>query len=169
MTRAFGVISLEDWVLELCFSNLWEKLAKQEVMVSIIFITSPKPGSVSRLFDCLAFQFPLPCPLSLLRIRFLQCMKFIAIRSCESLDSTMVAKMLNLRTSLRLQKRIPYSLRFSHKWVLRFCQNLLNSSIWLLLNLHILNNWSWYHWFLSFNKLHLLGHIGAWTTFSSVS
>ena len=37
----FGVISLEDWVLELRFSNLREKFAKQEVMVSIIFITSP--------------------------------------------------------------------------------------------------------------------------------
>ena len=41
MTRAFRVISLEDWVLELQFSNLRVKFAKQEVMVSIIFITSP--------------------------------------------------------------------------------------------------------------------------------
>ena len=169
MTRAFGVISLEDWVLELCFSNLWEKLAKQEVMVSIIFITSPKPGSVSRLFDCLAFQFPLPCPLSLLRIRFLQCMKFIAIRSCESLDSTMVAKMLSLRTSLWLRKRFPCSLGFSHKWVWRLCQCPLRNHIWLLLNLHFLTSWSCYHWFLCFNKLHLLGHISVWATFFGVS
>ena len=34
--RVFGVISLEDWVLELRFSNLRVKFAKQEVMVYII-------------------------------------------------------------------------------------------------------------------------------------
>ena len=62
---AFGVISLEDWVLELRFSNLWLNLAKQELIVSIIFITSPKLKSTSRPFDCLMFQFPFLCPLNL--------------------------------------------------------------------------------------------------------
>ena len=63
--RALGVISLEEWVLELQFLNLKVKLAKQEVMVSIIFITSPIPGSTSRPFDCLWFPLLFPCPLSL--------------------------------------------------------------------------------------------------------
>ena len=57
-TRVFGMISLEDWVLELRFSNLRVKFSKQEVMVSIIFITSPIPGSTSCPLDCLGFQFP---------------------------------------------------------------------------------------------------------------
>ena len=57
--RAFRVISLEDWVLELRFSNLRVKFAKQEVKVSIIFITSPIPGLTSRPFNCLWF---LSCP-----------------------------------------------------------------------------------------------------------
>ena len=38
-THAFGVISFKDWVLEPWFSILKMKLAKYEVMVSIIFIT----------------------------------------------------------------------------------------------------------------------------------
>ena len=62
-TRASRVISLEDWVLELRFSNLRVKFSKQEVMMSIIFITSPISGSTSRLFDCLWFPLPFPCPL----------------------------------------------------------------------------------------------------------
>ena len=61
----FGVISLEDWVLELRFSNLRVKFSKQEVMVSIIFITSPITRSTSRPFDCLWFLLPFPCPLGL--------------------------------------------------------------------------------------------------------
>ena len=63
--RAFRVISLEDWVLELWFSNLRVKFAKQEVMVSIIFITSPLSKSSSRPFDCLRFPLPFLCPLNL--------------------------------------------------------------------------------------------------------
>ena len=69
-TRAFGMISLEDWVLELRFSNLRVKFAKQEVMVSIIFITSPIPGSTSRPFDCLWFPLPFPCPFGLWELAF---------------------------------------------------------------------------------------------------
>ena len=61
--RAFRVISLEDWVLEWRFSNHGVKLAKQEMIVSIIFITSPIPGSTSYPFDCLWFPLPFPCPL----------------------------------------------------------------------------------------------------------
>ena len=49
--RAFVVISLEDWILDLQFSNLRVKFAKQEVMVSIIFITSPMLESASPPFD----------------------------------------------------------------------------------------------------------------------
>ena len=93
MARAFGVISLEDWVLRLRFSNLRVKFAKQEVMVSIIFITSPILESTSYPFDCL--RFPLP-----LKVGIPQCLKLVAIRSSVSSDSTMVAKMLSLRTSL---------------------------------------------------------------------
>ena len=70
MVRAFGVISLEDWVLELQFSNLKVKFAKQEVIVFIIFITSPIPGSTSRSFDCLWFPLPFPCPLGLWELTF---------------------------------------------------------------------------------------------------
>ena len=46
---AYGVISFEDWVLEPRFLNLKVKLAKHEVMVSIIFITSLTTGSTSHL------------------------------------------------------------------------------------------------------------------------
>ena len=63
--RALGVISLKDWVLELCFSNLRVKFAKHEVMVSIIFITLLIPRSTSHPLDCLGFQFPFPCLLCL--------------------------------------------------------------------------------------------------------
>ena len=56
MARAFEVISFEDWVLEPWFSNLKVKLAKQEVMVSIIFITSLITGSSSCTFGCLGFH-----------------------------------------------------------------------------------------------------------------
>ena len=62
--HAFGVISLEDLVLELWFSNLRVKFAKQEVMLSI-FITSLILGSTSHPFDCLWFTLPFPCPLGL--------------------------------------------------------------------------------------------------------
>ena len=57
MTRVFGVISLEDWVLELRFSNLRVKFAKQEVMVSIIFITSPMLDLASPPFQLLEVPF----------------------------------------------------------------------------------------------------------------
>ena len=60
-TCAFGVISFEDWILEPRFSNLRVKLAKHEVMVLIIFITSLITGSSSFPFGCLGFQFPFPC------------------------------------------------------------------------------------------------------------
>ena len=65
MTHAFGVISLEDWVLELWFLNLRVKFAKQEVIVSIIFITSPILDSTSPPFDCLRFPLQFLCPLDL--------------------------------------------------------------------------------------------------------
>ena len=55
--RVFGVISLEDWVLELRFSNLRVKFAKQEVMVSIIFITSPMLDLASPPFQLLEVPF----------------------------------------------------------------------------------------------------------------
>ena len=92
-----------------------------------------------------------PIPLSLsfypLRIRFLQCVKFIAVRSYVSSNSTlMVVEVLNLRASLRLWKRFPFNLEFSHIWILRFCQNLLSSSIWLFLHFYILNTGCYYHW-----------------------
>ena len=61
MAHAFGVISLEDWVLKLWFSNLRVKLAKHEVMVSIIFITLLTMGSTSHPFKCLEFPLPFPC------------------------------------------------------------------------------------------------------------
>ena len=51
----------------------------------------------------------------------IKCMKFITIWTCVSSNSTMVAEVLNLRTSLRLWKRLPFSLGFGHKWILRFC------------------------------------------------
>ena len=68
--RAFGVISLEDWVLGLRFSNLRVKFAKQEVMLSIIFITSPIPRSTSHPFDCFWFPLPFSCPLGLWKLTF---------------------------------------------------------------------------------------------------
>ena len=55
-THAFGVISFEDWVLESWFSIFKVKLAKHEMMVSIIFITSFITGSPSCPFDCLGFS-----------------------------------------------------------------------------------------------------------------
>ena len=72
MTLAFGVISLEDWVLFLWLSNLLVKLAKHVVKTSIIFITSLTLGSPSWLFDCSAVQFPLPFlgPLDLWALAF---------------------------------------------------------------------------------------------------
>ena len=70
MARAFRVISLEDWVLELQFSNLMMKFSKQEVMVSIIFIISPILDSASPLFDCLRFPLPFLCPLGLWELPF---------------------------------------------------------------------------------------------------
>ena len=63
--HVFGVISLEDWVLELRFSNLRVKFAKQEVMVSIILIISPIMGLTSCPFDCLWFPLPFSYPLGL--------------------------------------------------------------------------------------------------------
>ena len=65
ITRAFRVISLEDWVLELQFSNLRVKFAKQEVMVSIIFIKSPISKSASRPFDYVRFPLSFLCPLGI--------------------------------------------------------------------------------------------------------
>ena len=62
----------------------------------------------------------IPIHLSL-RIRFHQCMKFIVVRSCVSSNSTMVAEMLNLRISLMLWERLPFSLGFGHRWILRLC------------------------------------------------
>ena len=73
---AFGVISLVDWVLELWFSNLRVKFSKQEVIVSIIFITSPMLGSTSRPFDCLWFPLPFPCPLGLWEPAFFNAWSF---------------------------------------------------------------------------------------------
>ena len=70
MARAFGVIFLEDWVFEWWFSNLRVKFAKQEMMVSIIFITSPISRSTSRPFDCLRFPLPFLCPLGLWELVF---------------------------------------------------------------------------------------------------
>ena len=70
MARAFRVISFEDWVLKPWFSNLREKLAKHEVMVSIIFIMSLITSSSSRLFDCLGLPFPFPYFLGFWRSAF---------------------------------------------------------------------------------------------------
>ena len=67
---AYGVISFEDWVLEPRFLNLKVKLAKHEVMVSIIFITSLTTGSTSHPFDCLGFPLPFPCLLGFWRPAF---------------------------------------------------------------------------------------------------
>ena len=69
-TRVFGVISFEDWVLESWSSTLKVKLAKHEVMVSIIFITSLITGSSSHPFDCLGFPFHFPCLLGFWRSAF---------------------------------------------------------------------------------------------------
>ena len=65
MVRVIGVISLEDWVLELRFLNLRVKFAKQEVMVSIIFIKSPISKSASRPFDYVRFPLSFLCPLGI--------------------------------------------------------------------------------------------------------
>ena len=69
-TRAFRVISFEDWVLEPWFSNLKVKLAKHDVMVPIIFITSLIMGSSSCPFGCLGFPLPFPCLLGFRRFAF---------------------------------------------------------------------------------------------------
>ena len=71
-TRAFGVISLKDWVRVFWLPNLLLKLAKQVVKASIIFSTSLTLRSPSWPFDCSAVQFPLPClgPLDLWAFEF---------------------------------------------------------------------------------------------------
>ena len=69
-TRVFGVISFEDWVLKSWFSNLKVKLTKNEVMVSIIFITSLIMGSPSCHFGCLGFPLPFPCLIGFWRSAF---------------------------------------------------------------------------------------------------
>ena len=142
MAHAFRVIFLENWALQPRFSNLRVKLAKHEVMVSIIFIMSPITGSTSHPIDCLG-------------------LKLVVIWPSMSSDFTIMAKVLCLRTSLCLRKRLSFCLGLSHNWIWRLCQNLLNHNIWFLFNLHILNKRSWYQWFLGFNKLHLLKHISA--------
>ena len=80
-----------------------------------------KTGISFSPFCLLDVLIPLSLSSKPLRIYFLQCVKFIAIRSYVSLNSTMVAEVLNLRTSLRLWKRLPFSLGFGNKWILRFC------------------------------------------------
>ena len=52
MSRAFGVISLKDWVRELGLSNHLVKFSRQVVKAPIIFITSIMPESPFRLLDC---------------------------------------------------------------------------------------------------------------------
>ena len=66
----FRVISFEDWVLESWFSILKVKLAKHEVMVSIIFITSLIMGFPSCPLGCLGFPLPFPCLLHFWRSAF---------------------------------------------------------------------------------------------------
>ena len=68
--RAFGVISFEDWVCKPRFLNLKVKLAKHEVVVSVIFITSLITGSSSYPFGCLGFPLPFPCLLGFWRSAF---------------------------------------------------------------------------------------------------
>ena len=65
------------------------------------------------------------------------------------------------------KKDFPLALGLSTKLILRFCQNLLSSSIWLLLNLHILNTWSCYHYGIqghtrpNFHKLQALKNVSS--------
>ena len=90
MARAFGVIFLEDWVFEWWFSNLRVKFAKQEMMVSIIFITSPILRSTSRPFDCLWFPLPFSCPYSLWEPTFCvgeEGYSYISIITCPCINS----------------------------------------------------------------------------------
>ena len=63
--RAFGVISLKDWVLLFWLSNLLLKLVKQVVNASIIFITSLMLDTASPPFDYLGFPLSFLCPLGL--------------------------------------------------------------------------------------------------------
>ena len=58
-SRAFGVISLQDWVHELWPSNLLLKFAKHVVNASVIFIMSITPESPFWLLGCLTVQFHL--------------------------------------------------------------------------------------------------------------
>ena len=120
-SRAFGVISLYDWVWVLWPSNPLLKLAKQMVNASIIFITSITLESPSQPLDCSTAKFLLSSIglLDLLIPCILQCSKLITIWPSVSLKSIMMVEIFCFWTSLWFQKWFPFGFRPDHWLVTR--------------------------------------------------
>ena len=159
--RVFRVISLEDWVFEWQFSNHRVKVGqtRNDCVYHLHHITNT--GIYFLPFWLLVVPLALSLSSWLFRTHILQCLKLVAIWPSMSLDSTMMTKVLSLRTFLCLQKRLPFFFGLGHNWIWRLCQNLLSNHVWLFLNFHTFNMKGCNHRFFGFNKLHLLRHISA--------
>ena len=123
---------------------------------TITYVLTSSTYVLTSFFPFWLLGLPIAFPLSswLLTIHILQCLELVAIWSTVPLDSTMMAIVLCLLTSLSLRKRLSSCLGLSHNWLGILCQHHLIHHIWLLFRFYIFNKRS--SCFFSLDKHHFL-------------